>query len=118
MSNNTVAVPGFSCPNPIPRPFDTETDSDPDLASPFTLSDDLQLHRSYYQQLSWSGENGFPKNPPHKGKGQGLDPHHPHGQVENVTAPSAGGSQGPAGRSGWESGFLFGRPLAIGLGIV
>ncbi|HCF94948.1 MAG TPA: hypothetical protein DEW46_07795 [Verrucomicrobia bacterium] len=39
----TVAVPGFSCPNPIPRPFDTETDSDPDpdLASPSTLSDDL-----------------------------------------------------------------------------
>ena len=32
--NNTVAVPGVSCPNPIPRPFDTETDSDPDLASP------------------------------------------------------------------------------------
>ncbi|MDD8046071.1 MAG: hypothetical protein PHF14_13910 [Verrucomicrobiota bacterium] len=34
--NNTVAVPGFSGPNPIPRSFDTETDSDPDpdLASP------------------------------------------------------------------------------------
>jgi hypothetical protein len=34
--NNTVAVPGFSCPNPIPGSFDTETDSDPDpdLASP------------------------------------------------------------------------------------
>ncbi|MGI6303757.1 MAG: hypothetical protein ACOX52_22255 [Verrucomicrobiota bacterium] len=34
--NNTVAVPGFSRPNPIPRSFDTETDSDPDpeLASP------------------------------------------------------------------------------------
>ena len=28
--NNTVAVPGFSYPNPIMRPFDTETDSDPD----------------------------------------------------------------------------------------
>ncbi|MGI6303238.1 MAG: hypothetical protein ACOX52_19560 [Verrucomicrobiota bacterium] len=37
--NNTVALPGFSCPNPIPRPFDTEAESDPDLdfasASPF-----------------------------------------------------------------------------------
>ncbi|MGI6302358.1 MAG: hypothetical protein ACOX52_15085 [Verrucomicrobiota bacterium] len=34
-------VPGFSCPNPIPRPFDTETDSDPDpdLASPLTFLD-------------------------------------------------------------------------------
>ena len=32
----TATVPGFSCPNPISRPFDTETDSapDPDLASP------------------------------------------------------------------------------------
>jgi hypothetical protein len=31
-----TAVPVFSCPNPITRPFDTETDSDPDpdLASP------------------------------------------------------------------------------------
>ncbi|MDD8045385.1 MAG: hypothetical protein PHF14_02865 [Verrucomicrobiota bacterium] len=32
--NNTVAAPGFSCPNPIKRPFDTETDSDPDPGSP------------------------------------------------------------------------------------
>ncbi|MGI6303326.1 MAG: hypothetical protein ACOX52_20020 [Verrucomicrobiota bacterium] len=41
--NNTVARPGFSCPNPIPRQFDTETDTapDPDLASPLTFSDDL-----------------------------------------------------------------------------
>ncbi|MGI6300792.1 MAG: hypothetical protein ACOX52_07020 [Verrucomicrobiota bacterium] len=41
--NNTVAILGFSCPNPITRPFDTETDSDPDpdLASPLTFSDDL-----------------------------------------------------------------------------
>ncbi|MGI6303658.1 MAG: hypothetical protein ACOX52_21750 [Verrucomicrobiota bacterium] len=39
--NNTVAAPGFSCPNPSTSPFDTETDSDPDpdLASPWTLSD-------------------------------------------------------------------------------
>jgi hypothetical protein len=40
--NNTVAVPGFICPNPISRPFDTETDSDsdPELASPLPFSDD------------------------------------------------------------------------------
>ncbi|MGI6300607.1 MAG: hypothetical protein ACOX52_06080 [Verrucomicrobiota bacterium] len=38
--NNTVAVPGFSCSNPITRSFDTETDSDPDLASLWTFSDD------------------------------------------------------------------------------
>ncbi|MGI6300458.1 MAG: hypothetical protein ACOX52_05275 [Verrucomicrobiota bacterium] len=38
-----TAVPGFSCPNPLTRPFDTETDSDPDpdLLSPLTFSDDL-----------------------------------------------------------------------------
>ncbi|MDD8045324.1 MAG: hypothetical protein PHF14_02550 [Verrucomicrobiota bacterium] len=36
--NNT----GFSCPNPITLPFDTETDSDPDpkLASPEPFSND------------------------------------------------------------------------------
>ena len=40
--NNTDLLAGFSCPNPIPRTFDTETDSDsdPDLASPWTFSDD------------------------------------------------------------------------------
>ncbi|MGI6302085.1 MAG: hypothetical protein ACOX52_13675 [Verrucomicrobiota bacterium] len=39
--NNTVAVPGFSCPNFLTRSFDTETDSDPDpdLASPVAFSD-------------------------------------------------------------------------------
>ncbi|MDD8046200.1 MAG: hypothetical protein PHF14_07050 [Verrucomicrobiota bacterium] len=42
--NNTVALPGFPCLNPIPRLFDTETDSDPDpdLASPLTFSDNLE----------------------------------------------------------------------------
>ncbi|MGI6302405.1 MAG: hypothetical protein ACOX52_15320 [Verrucomicrobiota bacterium] len=41
--NNTVAQSDFSFPNPIPRPFDTETDShpDPDLALPWTFSGDL-----------------------------------------------------------------------------
>ncbi|MDD8045412.1 MAG: hypothetical protein PHF14_03005 [Verrucomicrobiota bacterium] len=28
--NNSVAVPGFSCPNPISCPFDTDSDTDPD----------------------------------------------------------------------------------------
>src|SRR5690606_33265696 len=43
--NNTVGVPGSEWPNPITRPFDTETDSDPDpdLASPWTFSDGLRL---------------------------------------------------------------------------
>ncbi|MGI6303794.1 MAG: hypothetical protein ACOX52_22490 [Verrucomicrobiota bacterium] len=43
--NNTVAVPGFSCPNLLTHPFDTETDSDPDpdLASPLNFSDTLLL---------------------------------------------------------------------------
>ncbi|MGI6300009.1 MAG: hypothetical protein ACOX52_02970 [Verrucomicrobiota bacterium] len=43
--NNTVPIPGFSCPYPTPRSFDTETDSDPDpdRASPWTFSDDLYL---------------------------------------------------------------------------
>ncbi|MGI6299495.1 MAG: hypothetical protein ACOX52_00320 [Verrucomicrobiota bacterium] len=46
--NNTVATPGFSCLNPITRPFDTETDSDPELASPLTFSDNLQLGPETY----------------------------------------------------------------------
>ncbi|MDI9384503.1 MAG: hypothetical protein QM518_09415, partial [Verrucomicrobiota bacterium] len=42
--NNTVAVPFSAWPNPITRPFDTETDSDPDpdLTSACTFSDGLQ----------------------------------------------------------------------------
>ncbi|MGI6304055.1 MAG: hypothetical protein ACOX52_23860 [Verrucomicrobiota bacterium] len=43
--NNTVGAPGFSCPNPMPPPFDTETDSDPDLASPLAFSDSTELVR-------------------------------------------------------------------------
>ncbi|MGI6303043.1 MAG: hypothetical protein ACOX52_18575 [Verrucomicrobiota bacterium] len=48
--NNTVAVPGFSCTNPITRPCDTDTDSDPDpdFASPSTFSDSPQLRRSSF----------------------------------------------------------------------
>ncbi|MDI9384394.1 MAG: hypothetical protein QM518_08850 [Verrucomicrobiota bacterium] len=47
--NNMVAAPGFSCPNLIARPFDTETDSDPDpdLASPLTFSDRPWLHSRF-----------------------------------------------------------------------
>ena len=32
--NNTDALPGFACPNPIPRSFDSETDSDLDPVLP------------------------------------------------------------------------------------
>ncbi|HCF95894.1 MAG TPA: hypothetical protein DEW46_12590, partial [Verrucomicrobia bacterium] len=41
--NKSVALPGFSLPNPIPPPFDTEAGSDPDpeLASPSAFSDEL-----------------------------------------------------------------------------
>ncbi|MGI6303351.1 MAG: hypothetical protein ACOX52_20155 [Verrucomicrobiota bacterium] len=39
--NNTVAVPGSEWPNPLTRPFDTDPDSEPDLALPLTFSDDL-----------------------------------------------------------------------------
>ncbi|MGI6301853.1 MAG: hypothetical protein ACOX52_12480 [Verrucomicrobiota bacterium] len=62
--NNTVALPGFSCPNPIPRPFDTDTDSDPDpeLALPPTCSDKLwsgmSCHRGHREH------RGFPSVPP------------------------------------------------------
>ncbi|MGI6302409.1 MAG: hypothetical protein ACOX52_15340 [Verrucomicrobiota bacterium] len=37
-------MPGFSCPHPITRSFDTDSGSDPDpeLASPRNFSNDLQ----------------------------------------------------------------------------
>ncbi|HCF96094.1 MAG TPA: hypothetical protein DEW46_13630, partial [Verrucomicrobia bacterium] len=43
LCQHRTAVPGFSCPNPITRPFDTDPDSDPDpeLASPWNFSDGL-----------------------------------------------------------------------------
>ncbi|MGI6300237.1 MAG: hypothetical protein ACOX52_04135 [Verrucomicrobiota bacterium] len=46
-------TPGVSCPNPIPRSFDTDTDSDPDpdLASPLTFSNDLQLGPETYTMM-------------------------------------------------------------------
>ncbi|MGI6303308.1 MAG: hypothetical protein ACOX52_19930 [Verrucomicrobiota bacterium] len=42
--NNTNLQAGFSCPNPLTHPSDTETDSapDPDLASPSAFSGSLQ----------------------------------------------------------------------------
>ncbi|HCF94803.1 MAG TPA: hypothetical protein DEW46_07065, partial [Verrucomicrobia bacterium] len=36
---STATVPGFSCPNPITRLFDTDTDSDPDPNSDNDLTD-------------------------------------------------------------------------------
>ena len=41
--NNTVARPGSPCPNPTTHPFDTDADSDPELASPLTFSDSAWL---------------------------------------------------------------------------
>ncbi|MDD8047102.1 MAG: hypothetical protein PHF14_11620 [Verrucomicrobiota bacterium] len=41
--NNTVARPGSPCPNPTTYPFDTDADSDPELASPLTFSDSAWL---------------------------------------------------------------------------
>ncbi len=41
-----------------------------------------------------------------------MEPTHLHRQVENATAPSAGGSSDPHEKSGWETGYLFGRPIA------
>ncbi|MGI6301864.1 MAG: hypothetical protein ACOX52_12535 [Verrucomicrobiota bacterium] len=42
-----------------------------------------------------------------------MDTTHPHRQVENATAPSAGDSPDPDGKA-WlgTSGYLFGWPLA------
>ena len=44
-----------------------------------------------------------------------MEPTHPDKLAENATALSAGGSQGPAGRSGWESGIRRGAGVGVGL---
>ena len=84
--NNTDTFPGLLWPNPLTRPFDTEADSDPDpdLALPLTFWDDLSLT--------------IPQN----GLDQTICPTHPHNQVENATAPSAGGSPTLVGPAGFE----------------
>ncbi|MDI9382902.1 MAG: hypothetical protein QM518_01260 [Verrucomicrobiota bacterium] len=68
--NNTVAVPGSAWPNPITCPFDTETDSDPDpdLASPWTFSDGLQrkVVRKGCRILNLTSPSGS-ENPPAEG---------------------------------------------------
>ncbi|MGI6303840.1 MAG: hypothetical protein ACOX52_22725 [Verrucomicrobiota bacterium] len=46
--NITVARPGSPCPNPTTHPFDTDADSDPELASPLTFSDDLKVGPETY----------------------------------------------------------------------
>ncbi|MGI6302761.1 MAG: hypothetical protein ACOX52_17140 [Verrucomicrobiota bacterium] len=69
---NTVAPPGFSCPNPITRPIDTDTDTDPDpeLASPSTFSQPaLSIpirrfsRRGAVAFSSWLGGEGQCSNP-------------------------------------------------------
>ncbi|MDD8050384.1 MAG: hypothetical protein PHG55_03510, partial [Verrucomicrobiota bacterium] len=46
--NITVARPGSPGPNPTTHPFDTDADSDPELASPLTFSDDLKVGPETY----------------------------------------------------------------------
>ena len=68
--NNTVAVPFSAWPNPITRPFDTETDSDPDpdLTSAWTFSDGLQrkVLRKGSRILNLTSPSG-PGKPPAEG---------------------------------------------------
>ncbi len=54
------------------------------------------LHRSRFQQLPWSTASVSLKKP-QKGRLQSMEPTHPDRQLENVTAPSAGGSPDPDG---------------------
>ncbi|MGI6303032.1 MAG: hypothetical protein ACOX52_18515 [Verrucomicrobiota bacterium] len=58
--NRTVALPGFSCPNPNPRPYHTEADSEPDLASPSTFSDSLLLTRRNQYPAPYSTAVSYP----------------------------------------------------------
>ena len=57
----------------------------------------MQLHRSSYQQLPWPVETVY-LIIPQKCWGQSMEPTHPHRQVANATAPSAGGFPDPDGK--------------------
>ena len=71
----------------------------------------LQIRRSWFQQLPWFAENSISKKTP-KGEDQSTDPTHPRGQIENATAPSAGGSPDPDAKAA----NLFGQPQAKQMG--
>ena len=50
------------------------------------FSDDLQLRRSCFLPLSRSSRQKDPLQISRKGMHQGIDPPHPHNQVENTAA--------------------------------
>jgi hypothetical protein len=52
----------------------------------------MQIRLGFFLQLPWSAETHFTNIPAQKAWFRGMDPTHPHNQVENATAPSAGGS--------------------------
>ena len=46
-----------------------------------------------------------------------MDPTQLHGQVENVTAPSAGGFPNLVGKDRWQNKLVVGVAIGIGIGI-
>ncbi len=58
----------------------------------------MQLHQSSYQPPPWPVETVYLKIP-QKCRLQSIEPTHLHRQVENATAPSAGNSPDPDGKS-------------------
>jgi len=69
-----------------------------------------------FLQLPWTAGKGYPPLS-EKWLDQGMDPTQPHGQVENVTAPSAGGFPNLVGKDRWQNKLVVGVAIGIGIGI-
>ena len=65
-----------------------------------------------FLQLPWTAGKGYPPLS-EKWLDQGMDPTQPHGQVEKVTAPSAGGFPNPVGKDRWRNKLGVGGGIGI-----
>jgi hypothetical protein len=76
----------------------------------------LQSHRSCFLQLLWLAENGMSQNSTKKVGVRALTLPTPMGRSKTPPRPLREALQIRVGmeRSGWESSYLFGRPLANG----
>jgi|LFRM01.1.fsa_nt_gb hypothetical protein len=72
----------------------------------------MQLHRSSYQQLPWPVETEYLKFPKNVG-GRAWNLPNPIGRSKTPPRPLREVFRIRMGKSGWESGYLFGQPLDI-----
>ncbi len=75
----------------------------------------MELHRNSFQQLPWSAETVYLKFPKKVSRRAGNLPT-PIGRSKTPPRPLREALRIRMGKPGWESGYLFGRPLADGQG--